>query len=103
MDDDDHSQTRRALSPDARLLSRLSEIHVGELENELAHLCGEEAALIANGGHAAALALPPPIAIPTAEEDALNCLRISIKPRRLVQRGRRSTAEQAVSWIRKVV
>ncbi len=57
MDDDDHSQRRRALSPDARLLSRLSEIHVGELENELAHLCGEEAALIANGGHAAALAL----------------------------------------------
>jgi hypothetical protein len=57
MDKDDHSQRRRALSPDAQLLSRLGEIHLGELENELAGVCGEEAELIASGGHAAALAL----------------------------------------------
>jgi hypothetical protein len=57
MGEDDHSLRRRALSPDAQLLSHLTEIHLGKLENELANLCEEEAELIANGGHAAALAL----------------------------------------------
>jgi len=55
MGEDDHSLRRRALSPDAQLLSHLTEIHLGKLKNELADLCEEEAELIANGGHAAAL------------------------------------------------
>ena len=55
--DDQQLQRRRALSPDAELLSHLAGHRVGELEHVLAQLCSEESALIARGAHAAALAL----------------------------------------------